>query len=204
MLHLACLIALAVGAADTSRPAAAVLPTSGPGIDSASLGGIGGALVSEMHRLGRFRVMERAQIDRILAEQGLEQSGACQGGECAVEMGRLLSADFLVLSTVSKVGKTYSLAARLVDVRSGEVTRTSARNSDAGIDALLADAVPAAAHDLSGVAWVERPRTRVWSWIAGGAALAGGAVAAAILLDKSNPPSNSTASTEVQVKVPVP
>jgi len=203
MFHLACLIALAVGATDTLRPAAAVLPTTGPGIDSASLGGIGNALVSEMHRLGRYRVMERAQIDRILAEQGLEQSGACQGGECAVEMGRLLSADFLVLSTVSKVGKTYSLGARLVDVRTGEVARTSARNSD-GLDALLIDAAPAAAHDLSGVAWVQRPRARVWPWIAGGAALAGGAVAAVILLDKSNPPTNSTTSTEVQVKVPVP
>ena len=108
----------------------AILPLSSQVLDSGALEGIGSALGSELLNLGKFRVMERSQISSILQEQGFQHSGACDGGTCAVEVGKLLSVEQIVLGTVAKVGRTYSLTARLVNVQSGEVLKSSTRNSD--------------------------------------------------------------------------
>ncbi|MEK7391200.1 MAG: CsgG/HfaB family protein [Fibrobacterota bacterium] len=186
----------------------AILPLSSQVLDSGALEGIGSALGSELLNLGKFRVMERSQISSILQEQGFQHSGACDGGTCAVEVGKLLSVEQIVLGTVAKVGRTYSLTARLVNVQSGEVLKSSTRNSDAKVDALLTEAVPATASDLSGMQWTQRKKGSIWPWIVGASVVASGASAAAILMGGSGssgtPPTNTPASPSVDVKVQVP
>lgn len=195
---------LTLAPAPAAPATVAVLPLSSQVLDSGALDGIGSALGSELLKLGKFRVMERSQIARILQEQGFQQSGACEGGSCAVEVGKILSVDQVVLGTVAKVGKTYSLTARLVKVQTGEVAKSSTRNSDAKVDALLTDAVPAAASDLSGVEWRERSKGSVWPWIAGGVVVAGGATAAVLLMGNSGSSGGATSPAPVSVEVFVP
>lgn len=215
----ACLLPLfltvGIAAAAEPLPTVAVLPFASQVLDSGALEGIGSAFGSELLNTGKVRVMERSQMSRILLEQGFQQSGACDGSECAVQVGRLLSVQSMVLGTVAKVGDTYTLTARLVDVGSGEVLASATRNSPAKADALLTDAVPATAKELSKSfsGKSEKASTTWWPWIAGGAAVVAVGATAAVLLTSSKGSSSTSdggghggtvtsTSTDVQVMVP--
>jgi len=130
-------------------PMIAVMPFSGRSLDADALEGIASALGSDLLNTGKFRVMERSQMDGILKEQGFQQSGACDGSECAVEVGKLLAVDHMVVGTVAKVGGTYVVTTRLVNVGSGEVLKSVTRNSKAQVDAIVTDLLPQLAHELA-------------------------------------------------------
>lgn len=120
------------------------------------------ALTVELQNSGKVRVMERSQMNTILKEQGFQQSGACNASECAVEMGKLLSVDRMVLGSLGKLGETWSMTLRLVNVQTGEVL-TSVRDSRTGsIDVVLSQSVPQLASqllaDLTGSPRVAKPQ----------------------------------------------
>jgi len=83
------------------------------------------ATVSEMVR-GRllqhpeFVVVERAQMEAVLEEQKLSLLGCTETG-CAIELGRLLSAEKVVVGRVSRFLGRLVTAVRLVDLTRGEV-----------------------------------------------------------------------------------
>lgn len=181
-------------------PQVAVMALESKGVPVSEVSVISDALTNELINSGKVRVLERGQMDQILKEQGFQQSGACEGGSCAVEMGRLLGVHQLVVGSVGRVGNTYVLNARTVDVKSGEVLRSVSRKRAGAIDEVLTVELPAMARDLVGVSQVgkgadpvqdqgkDSSRTGgsnwIW-WTAGGLAIAGGAVAALVLTGKS-------------------
>src|ERR1035437_10981977 len=93
-------------AQESKKPKVAVLPFSSRVLDTSAIDGLVSAMGSELINTGAFRVMERTQMEGILKEQGFQQSGDCDGQECAVEVGKLLSVDQMVLGTIAKVGST--------------------------------------------------------------------------------------------------
>jgi TolB-like protein len=68
----------------------------------------------------KFRVVERAQIKKALSEQELQMSGAIDD-ESAVQIGKLLGADLIIVGSVVKIGTSYTINSRLIDVQTGEV-----------------------------------------------------------------------------------
>ena len=46
--------------------------------------------------------------------------GGCVDGQCAIEIGRLLSADQIVIGTVGRIADIYYLAVKIVDVQRGQ------------------------------------------------------------------------------------
>jgi hypothetical protein len=142
------LFGLGVTAQAAKTPTVAVLPISTRVLDSAAIDGLMSEMNSDLINTGRFRVMERSQMDQILKEQGLQQSGACDASDCAILVGKLLAVDDLLLCTIGKVGNTYTLSARLVDVRTGEVEKSVTRNSRAEVDAILTEILPEVAKEL--------------------------------------------------------
>jgi uncharacterized protein (TIGR02145 family) len=145
------LFALDIFAQEAKKPMVAVLPFTSRVLDTSAIEGLVSAMGSELINTGAFRVMERSQMEGILKEQGFQQSGACDGQECAVEVGKLLSVDQMVLGSIAKVGSTYTLTARLVSVQTGEVLKSVTRNSKADVDAILTDILPQVAGVLSGL-----------------------------------------------------
>jgi len=139
----------AVGAVSPKIPMVAVMPFSGRALDGDAPETIASALGSNLLNTGKFRVMERSQMDAILKEQGFQQSGACDGSECAVEVGKLLSVDHMVVGTVGKVGGTYVVTTRLVSVQTGEVLKSVTKTSKAEVDAIVTNLLPQLALDLS-------------------------------------------------------
>ena len=185
----------------------AVMPFTGSGIDSSTLESFSSALGTKLVATGKFRVMERAQISAILREQGFQQSGACEGGECAVEVGKLLSVDRLVVGNVAHVGKIYTVTARTVNVSTGETLRSATRNGSTKLETVLTRAIPNLAKDLAGLPAPTDKEigedTSHWGWwLAGGAVVAGGATVAAVLLTADK--GASTAHQDETIKVVMP
>jgi len=140
----------------------AVMDIDGKRLENMDLGVLRDALIVEFQNSGKVRVMERSQMNTILKEQGFQQSGACDASECAVEMGKLLSVDRMVLGSLGKLGETWSMTLRLVNVQTGEVL-TSVRDSRTGsIDVVLSQSVPQLASqllsDLAGSPRVAKPQ----------------------------------------------
>lgn len=81
-------------------------------------------LTQELYRAGTFRLVERSQLDTVLKEQKLGLSGAIDS-ETAIRVGKLLGAQQIVLGSVSKLGKSYQINARLVDAQTGEIIAPS-------------------------------------------------------------------------------
>lgn len=192
--------------AATAAPATvvtvAVMPfTAKSSFDSGALEGLSSAMGTQLMKTGRFRVMERAQMNAILQEQGFQQSGACDGGECAVQVGKLLSVDRLVVGHVAKVGKIYTLSARLVNVESGVTEKSVTRNGSTKEETVLTRAIPLAARELAGLPTptdkeiAEKDRTHWGWWVAGGVLVAGGTAAAVVLLTQDD--AGGTATTQV-------
>jgi TolB-like protein len=174
-------------------------------------------LADVLLRSGKVRVMERSQMDKILAEQGFQQAGACDTAECAVQMGRLLGIERIVVGSVGKVGETYSLSVRMVDVGTGEVLSSSRRNHRGAIDDVLDRVVPEVGRELIGSRDTrsgtsggpapqvegERPSKAWLWWTLGGVAVAGGAATAVLLMGGSDDPASPTPDPSTDTTVPV-
>lgn len=78
-------------------------------------------LESSLTMYGTFEVLSRTDMDLILAEGRFQQSGACTDESCLVEASSLLGIDKLITGTVSRIGSSYNLVLKLIDVQSARV-----------------------------------------------------------------------------------
>jgi TolB-like protein len=95
----------------------------------------------------QFVVVERSQIDKALKEQAFGQSGLVDAKQ-AVALGRLVGAKIIVVGSVTKIGSTYTVNARFIDVETGEAT--DARSIKTNHEDDIAAVVDELAADLSG------------------------------------------------------
>lgn len=122
-------------------------------------------------------LIERNQMDVILNEQGFQQSGVCEK-ECQIEMGRLLGADLLVMGSIARMGKQWSITASLVDVASGKVLRTSLADVKTEED-LVGEPVREMVRKLrtaDNTPLPEKKKSSTWAWVTGGVVLIGAAI----------------------------
>ena len=127
----------------------AVLPLSAQGVDSASAQVLTDAISDELLKSGKVRVMERSQMTEVLKEQGFQNGGACDQSECAVQMGKLLGIDKIVVGSLGRFGSTYTLSLRGVDVGTGEVVASVRKLQKGEMDAILTDLLPSVAQELA-------------------------------------------------------
>ena len=74
---------------------------------------------------GRLQVVERRQIAAVLEEQRFSADDYTDDS-VAVEIGRLLSSQLIVIGTVSKIGSSLYIIAKIIDVTTG-AAREAAR-----------------------------------------------------------------------------
>ncbi len=100
---------------------------------------------------GMFTVVERSQMDEILKEQALQQMG-CTDNACAVKVGKLLSANKILIGEMSKIGGTIILTVRIVDVEKGvaEVSSTERVKSADALDVAVGSLVKRLVDTLGG------------------------------------------------------
>jgi curli biogenesis system outer membrane secretion channel CsgG len=89
------------------------------GISKSDAAVIAEMLRTELIRAGVFNVVEKANMDKLLAEQAFQQTG-CTTSECAVKLGKLLNANGIVVGSFGKLLNRYLVSVRLVDVETGQ------------------------------------------------------------------------------------
>ena len=111
-------------------------------------------LTTEMIALEVYQVLERSEMKRLLDEQKFQYSG-CASTQCAVDIGKILGAKYMVVGSVGMVGETYSIDTRLIDVETSESYISADYTNQVPIDLLLSVGMKSIAYQLSEI---EQPR----------------------------------------------
>lgn len=132
-----------------ARPLLAVFAFSDAQLDSSE--NKLGEMLSEMFATslinrGAYRVIERSQLERVLQEQALGQSGALEA-ETTVMVGTLLGAQAVVVGSLYRPASVYEADARILSVSTGEALAAS--HARAPSSAQLRDLAETLAQDLS-------------------------------------------------------
>ena len=114
----------------------AILDFEGRGINQMEAATLTDRLMSEMVATDAVILVERNQMNEILQEQGLQQSG-CTSSECAAEVGALLGVQNMVSGSFGKLGNTYTVDAKMFSVETGATLRTSSKTHKGDVDGLL-------------------------------------------------------------------
>ncbi|MCP4584134.1 MAG: hypothetical protein GY839_21185 [candidate division Zixibacteria bacterium] len=77
-------------------------------------------LITEFVHLDRFKVIERSQLENILAEQKLGLTGVIDAST-AVEVGKTAGVDVVVFGSIASDKRTVTIDARLVDTETAEI-----------------------------------------------------------------------------------
>jgi TolB-like protein len=136
-------------AQEIKKISVAVNDFTAEGIEESSARIITDRIRAELINSGSFRIMERGEMDKILREQGFQQSGACTDQSCLVEVGQLLGVEKIVAGTIGKLGTLFTISMRIVDVRSGEILATVNQDCQCSIEDLLSTAVPSIAKNFT-------------------------------------------------------
>jgi hypothetical protein len=132
LVFLACALPLA------ALPQLAVLNVVlSPGIDPTVGGIITGKIEEPIVASGRYEVLDRSNVDQVLTEKEFQLSSGLVKPEEVRMAGEYLGADLVVAGTVSRVGQTYALSAKMIDVATGKVVAQASAEKEGKIDVLL-------------------------------------------------------------------
>jgi len=98
----------------------------GDGISDAEVRMIADIMSSEIFNTRKFRVIDRRQRETVLSEIKFSMS-SCNDEACQLEAGKLLSADKIVVGSISKFGEGFLINIKLIQVETGETRATSTK-----------------------------------------------------------------------------
>jgi len=114
----------------------AVLEFEAKGVSSIEASTLTDRFRSELVRTEKFFQIERSKIEQIFEEQKLQLSGTISEDKL-VEIGELLGAELLVIGSIGKLGSTYTIDLRLVEVESGKIIASYFKDHRGEVDGLL-------------------------------------------------------------------
>jgi len=98
--------------------------------DSSSLGEmVSEMLITALSQGNRYRLMERTQLDKVLEEQALGQSGALEQ-QTAVDVGKLAGVTAILVGSISKLDNRFELDARIIEASTGTVWKAANASTD--------------------------------------------------------------------------
>ena len=159
IIFLALFSVFAIEAQD--KPLVSVLPfntANGGGISDADAASLTSFFEVVLINTGRYKVVEQTQADSILKTQAISLSG-CADESCAIEIGKLLTADTIVLGGVNKIGGIYLLTVKMVSVELGESVK--ADNIRGNSLEELVDMVPDLVYRLAGLATAGNDKDKI-------------------------------------------
>lgn len=125
----------------------------------------------------KFTLLERSDMEAILKEQDFSLSDVCNTAECAVQVGQLLAAEKIITGDLGKVGQSYTVTVRIIDVSTGKVEQTASEEYKGASEGLI-KTFDVLAQKLTGI---YRKNNTLW-YILGGAAIAGSSAVAVVLI----------------------
>ena len=104
-------------------------------------------LSAELFNTDKFIVIDVSQRQTILEEMEFSMSG-CTDDSCALEIGKMLSAELIVTGNLSKVGSRYLMSVKMLQTETSR-TMGTANGKFADLDELI-DGLEVIAYDLAG------------------------------------------------------
>lgn len=98
----------------------------------------------------KYQVIERAQVDKLVLEQGFQMSGACEGAGCGVEIGKLLGAQFIIVGEATFDADIIGVVLRIVNVENGAVVSSAQDKFRGSIDTFINKLFPGVIRILLG------------------------------------------------------
>ena len=121
-----------------TKPTVAILDFEGQGVDASEVKTLSERMRTEIGNTNAVRLIERKAVEKIMMEQGLQQSG-CTSDECAAEVGQLLGVQFMISGSIGKMGKSYTIDCKMFSVETGETVRSKNATHDGDISGLLTE-----------------------------------------------------------------
>lgn len=99
--------------------------------NDANLGHAASEVVTERFiRSGKFVVIEKRQITKIVSQLEIEQSGLYDSKKTAA-VGNLIGAKYMVVGSVSEIGGFYNTSLRIVKIETGEIVISESKEISA-------------------------------------------------------------------------
>ena len=146
----------------------------------------------------RYTVAERSQMDKIFDEFDIQNTG-CTDLSCAVEFGKMLSVERIIIGSVGHVGETYTISASIVDVETSRTLHVAEYTYRGAVDKLLSDGIPSV---VSQLLEVQNKKSRAKLYVIVG--ITAVAVGTAITVLSSKDESSLGDSGTIFIQLPVP
>jgi len=124
--------------AQAGKPTVAILDFEGQDVSESEVQTLSERMRTEIGNTNAVRLIERKAVEKIMQEQGLQQSG-CTSDECAAEVGQLLGVQFMISGSIGKMGKSYTIDCKMFSVETGETVRSKNATHDGDISGLLTE-----------------------------------------------------------------
>jgi hypothetical protein len=120
----------------------AVAEFSGKNVSQADASIVSDFVRTEIVKTDEYNIVEKANMEKILAEAAFQQTG-CTTSDCAVQLGKILNVQKMIVGSLSKLEGAYYISANLVDVETGKIDRSESVNCEKATD------LKSAAEDLA-------------------------------------------------------
>ena len=131
-----------------SAPRVAVLPFNHINVSESEALVITGLFETALVKTEAFNVIEQTQVGQILDAQKFSLTG-CTDESCAVEVGKLLSAEQILIGTLSALDGKFILIAKVIDVTTGRNVKADTVRTDSLSD--MSEDVELLAFKLAGL-----------------------------------------------------
>ena len=115
----------------------AVLDLKARGLEASVAENITDLVTKEVDRLGLFRTVSMEEIKRMLEHEQQKILTGCDDTSCLAEIGGALGVELLVAGGVGKLGDTYLLSLKLIDVREAKVLAREERTVSGKVEELV-------------------------------------------------------------------
>jgi len=159
--------------AHSATPTVAVMPFKDLSGDTGK-GSIGEAIretvTSDLKEIAGLKIIERGNIDKVLAEQNLQAKSTDLDPLSSVKIGKLLGATLIVAGAYQKADSNVRLTARFVNVETGEIVGSAKVDGSQGDFLKLQDRITSQLLKSAGLGapqiqkFAARPRPKVKSW----------------------------------------
>lgn len=140
------IFSLSVPIFSQDKPIITVLDFDANEVSQADMRSIISLLSSALFRTDYFTIIDVSQRETVLKEMEFSLSG-CSDESCMLEIGKLLSAEAIVMGSIGRVGSKYVLSAKLLETETAK-TLSTADGIYSDLDTLL-DAISDISGELS-------------------------------------------------------
>lgn len=110
--------------------------TIGNGVETNASAIVADTINEQFVKSGRYIAIDRAYISKIQAEKKFQLSGEVNSADVK-ELGALFGAQYICVANVSKLGSTYTVSARMIDVTTAQVISQESAKQKGVIDVLF-------------------------------------------------------------------